>query len=109
MGHLLDRTECAQSRELSGQRRGAHVHMPGQIGTAQATHVELAALQGTQQCLLAAVEEVQSFDLALITAHARLAQTLKVALTGAGVIQTRQKSQVALVAASMISRRSIRL
>src|SRR3981189_3772213 len=70
MGDLLDQTECAQSRDLSGQHRGAHVHMPGQIGTAQAMHVELAALQGTQQCLLAAVEEVQSFDPALITAHA---------------------------------------
>jgi hypothetical protein len=67
MGHLLDQTECAQSRELSGKRRGAYVHMPVQIGTAQAMHVELAALQGTQQCLLAAVEEVQSFDLASIT------------------------------------------
>ena len=51
--------------------------MPGQIGTAQAMHVELAALQGTQQCLLAAVEEV-------------------VALTCAGVIETRQKREVAL-------------
>jgi hypothetical protein len=67
MGHLLDQTECAQSPELSGKRRGAYVHMPVQIGTAQAMHVELAALQGTQQCLLAAVEEVQSFDLASIT------------------------------------------
>jgi len=57
MGDLLDQTECAQSRDLSRQRRGAHVHMLGEIGTAQAMHVVLAALQGTQQCLLAAVEK----------------------------------------------------
>jgi hypothetical protein len=99
MGDLLDQTECAQSRDLSRQRRDAHVHMLGEIGTAQAMHVVLAALQGSQQCLLAAVEEVQSFDLSLIAAYARLAQTLKVALTRAWVIQTGQKRQVALVAA----------
>src|SRR5260370_39034586 len=73
--------------------------MLGEIGTAQGMRVGLAGLKGTQQWLLAAVEEVESFDLALITAHAGLAQTLKDALTSAWVIQTGQKRQVALVAA----------
>src|ERR1035438_1163076 len=98
MRDFFNQTQQAQPFELTRHCRWRELQVLAQVCAAPAVDVELAVLQSSQQRVVDGVEEVQTLD-AGFGAHARLAQPLQVALTGAGGVQTGEERQVALVAA----------
>ncbi len=70
--------------------------------------VELWALDGAQESLIVAIEEVEALAGALAVGLG-VGHAIEQALAGAVVVQAGEELQIALVAGDKISRRSIRL
>ena len=98
MRDFLDHSKHMKAFELSRQGRRGYLQVRQQIGATPAVDVELAELQGSQQGLLGGIEEVQALDAGIGT-DARLTQSLQIAFARAGVVETGQERQVALIAA----------
>src|ERR1035437_3744206 len=94
----FDQTEGAQAMQLTRQCRIIQRDEWFDVGAAHAVNVELRALQGTQQTLLGALEEVQSLDRA-VPVTLRFAQPSQITRTRCGVIQSRKELQIAAIAA----------
>ena len=98
-GDALDQAEPAHATDLPGKSSRAQAGDKGsQVCPAQSADVELRALQGAEQCLLASLEEVQPFDQAIFVA-AILAEPIQGANPGAVVVESGQVLQVSPAAA----------
>src|SRR5213593_1494084 len=97
-GDTFDQPEGTQAVQLARQARSAEFGQPRlEVGAAQAVDVERRALQGAQQSLFGAREEVQSLDGALALAL-RFGEAHQIALAAGGVGQRGEELEVAAIA-----------
>ena len=105
----LDHPDMSRSRRsCRDSRSGENIPDSEQLSPADASDVDPGILQGMQQSIVAWLEEVDPLD-GLAVHLARPGQAAEGADTGGEVVQRREVSEIAPVAAKSISRRSIRL
>jgi hypothetical protein len=99
-GNAFDDVQSAQAGELSGERGGrALAEQRQEISAAEAGDVEGGTLQGREQGLLDAAEEVEPFDIAAVDGT-RLGEAVEGSDPGREVVQTGEVFEVAAVAAA---------
>src|SRR5271166_6847260 len=98
-GDPLDQAKPADAIELSGESSRARIWNEGnQVCPAHAPDVELRSLQGAEQRLFAALEEVQALDEAIFVTPI-FAQPIEGADAGAVVVESGQVLQISPAAA----------
>src|SRR5260370_26080803 len=99
ISRALEQSEDAQAAQLPRQRGGRQRgQYSQQIATRQAMDVELGALDGAQESLIVAIEEVQALA-GTVAIGLGVGNAIEQALARAVVVQAGEERQIALVAA----------